>query len=237
VIDDYRTLGIIKLSGFVNQALLVLWDTSGPQARQWVFEMAWNRLDIAYVPERFMRSASVQSGIGLHRADPNQGIVGIICQGSYGGTRLDDDYMIIVSIADLCAHASTQNAGDHRIRWEKWQSSTTIVRINLAITTVACISGSRFFAVVRGVSYTTYATLLRIYDFSPGARGGRHPDRPPVRDLIVNAGRVVKKVGTTSWAISEDNLLMFNVSGGSQTYEFLVQLSDALSRPMSQPGR
>jgi len=152
----------------------------------------------------------MQSGMGLHRADPNQRIVGVVCQGSHGDVRLDDDYMLVISIADLCAHASAQGAGEPRIRWGKWRSSVTIVRIKLAITAVTSISGSRFFAIVRGVSYTAYATLLRIYDFSPGARGRRHPNRPPVRDLIVNAGQVVKQVGTVSWDFSEDNLLMFH---------------------------
>lgn len=197
-----------------DDGLLFLWDTSGPQPRQCQFETTSNTLDAVYVPQRLMRSASVQSGVGLHRVDPNQGVIGIVCQGLHGDVRLDNDYMVIISTADLCAHASTQSVEEQKIRWEKWQSSTTIVRMNLAITTVACISGSRFFAVVGGVSYTAYVTLLRIYDFSPGTRGRRYPNRSPVRDLIVNAGRAVKQVGTASWDFSEDNLLMFNVSSG-----------------------
>ncbi|KAF9648797.1 hypothetical protein BDM02DRAFT_2056462 [Thelephora ganbajun] len=210
VIDDYRVLWITKPSELSKDGVLVLWDTSGPQPRQSMFEMPSNKLDVVYIPERLMTSASIQSGIGLHRADPNQRIVGVVCQGSYGDVRLDDYYMITISTADLCAYASAQNAGESKIRWEKWQSSATIVRIDLKITTVTCISGSRFFAVVKGVSYTAYATLLRIYDFSPGARGRRHTERPAVKNLIVNAGRMVKQVGTASWDFSEDNLLMFN---------------------------
>jgi len=212
IIDGYRILGIMKSSEDSDEPLLVFWDTSGPQPRQWVFEMPSNKLDVIYAPERLASSASLQSGIGLHRADPNQRIVGVVCKGSYGHIRLDDDYMMVISTADLCAHVSTQGAGVQRIHWEKWQSSVTIVRINFAITTVSRISGSRFFAVVRGLSYTEYATLLRIYDFSPDARGRRHPNRPSVRDLIVNAGPVVRQVGTASWDCSEDNLLMFHVS-------------------------
>jgi len=214
IIDGHRILGIVESSKDSDEQLLVFWDMSGPQPRQWVLEMPSNKLDIVYEPERLMNSASLQSGVGLHRADPNQRIVGVVCQGSYSDIRLDDDYMIVISTAVLCTLVSTQGAGVQRIHWEKWQPSVTIVRINLAITTVARASGSRFFAVVRGLSYTEYATLMRIYDFSPGARGRRHPNRPPVRDLIVNAGRVVKQVGTASWDFSEDNLLMFHVSVG-----------------------
>ena len=176
--------------------------------------MPSDKLETIYVPERLMNSASVETGVGLHRADPDQRVIGVVCKGSYGNVPLDDDYMIIVSIVDLCAYASTQSEGERKIRWEEWKSSTTIVRINFAITTAACISGSRFFAVVKGVSHTPYATLLRIYDFSPGARGRRYPDRPSVRTLIVNAGPIVKQVGDMSWDFSEDNLLMFNVSVG-----------------------
>ena len=214
IIDDYRVLGIVKHPQIGNDALLVLWDTSGVQPRRCIFEMPSDKLDAIYVPERLMSSASVENGIGLHRADPNQRIVGVVCKGSYGGVSLDDEYMMAISTADLCAHASTESVGERKIRWEEWRSSTTIVRINFAITTVACVSGSRFFAVVKGVSHTPYATLLRIYDFSPGARGRRHPDRPPVRNIIVNAGPIIKQVGAMSWDFSEDNLLMFNVSAG-----------------------
>ena len=215
MIDDYRILWVTKPSRRGGDALLVLWDTSGPQSRQSVFGMASTiKPDVAYVPERLISSASVQSGIGLHRADPNQRIVGVVCRGPCRKDQLHDSYMIIISTADLCAHGSTQTVDEHKIRWEKWQSSATIVGINLAITTTACISGSRFFAALRGVSYTAYAALFRVYDFSPGARGRRWPNRPPVRDHIVNAARVLKKVDNATWEFSEDNLLMFNVSAG-----------------------
>ena len=209
-IGDHQILGIVEPYGANNHPLLVLWDTSGSQVQQRVFEMPSDKRGTTYAPERLVSSVSTQS-IGLHRADPNQRIVGVVCQGFYGDVRLDDDYVIIISTTDLCAHASTQSAGEPRIRWGEWQPSTTIVRVQLAITTVACVSGSRFFAVV-GVSGTAYATLLRVYDFSPGARGRRYPNKPPVRDLIVNARHVVKPLGTISWDVSEDNLLMFHVS-------------------------
>lgn len=154
MIDDYRVLWIMKPSEDSNNAFLVLWDTSGPQPRQTVFEMPSSKLDVVYVPERLMISTSTQSGVGLHHADPDQQIVGVVCQGSYGDVRLDDDYMIIISTANLCAYAETEQ---HKLRWEKWQPSVAIVRINLGITAVACTSGSRFFAVIKGVSYTAYA--------------------------------------------------------------------------------
>ena len=231
MIDDYRILGIIKPTEVSNDLSLVLWDTSGPQARQTrqsVFELPSNKLGTVYVPERLMDSASMQRGIGLHRADPNQRIIGVICQGFRRGRRLSDEFMVVISVADLCAHALTQSAGELKIRWGKWQPSATIVGVNLSITAVTCVSGSRFFALLRGVSYTKYATLLRIYDFSPGARGRRHPDRPAVQDIIVNAGSVVGQNGIMSWDLSEDNLLMFHVSAGDRIHAFLMYRSDAL---------
>jgi len=188
-----------------------------------VFELPSKKLERAYVPQRLMSSAPTQRGIGLHRADPKQRIVGVVCQGFYQGGHLVDHYvMVIISTADLRAHASIQSVGELRVRWEKWQSSATIVKLESSITGATHISGSRFFAVVRGVPYTKYATLLRIYDFSPGARGRRHPTRSAVQDLIVNAGRVVEQTDTTSWELSEDNLLMFHVSAEYRIHEFLV---------------
>ena len=231
MVDDYRILLITKPSNPCDDAFLVLWDTSQPQPLHLLFEMPSSTLDVAYVPQQLLGSAPIQAGIGLHRTDPDQRIVGVVCRGSYGDIPLDDDYMIIISATDLRAHASSQTGGEHKICWDEWQSSTTIVRVNFAITTAARISGSRFFAAVRGVSYTTYATLLRIYDFSPGARGRRNPDRSPVLDLMVNAARVLKKVDNAVWDFSEDNLLMFNVSNGvtsSRVYGFLVNRSDFL---------
>ena len=211
-----------------NQQSLVLWDTSGPQTRQIVFELPSNKLATIYVPERLMGSTSMQMGVGPHCADPNQRIVGVVCRARYGKANLGDDYVIIVSAADLRLHASSQRVGDQRIGWEKWQPFATIVRVELTITDASCISGSRFFAVLRGVWYTEYVVLLRVYDFSPGARARRPPKRPAMQDLIVNVGRVVERNGTTSWALSEDNLLLFHVSVGYQIHGSLVKRSDAL---------
>jgi len=230
-IDDYRILGIVKTSGVTKG--LVLWDTSGPQARETVFELPSDKLAAIYVPERFMGSAPTRRGTGLHSADPNQRIVGVVCRAIYGGIRLGDDYIIIISTPDLRAYASTQNMGEHamcwgghRIWWGKWRTSATIMRVELSNTVATCISGSRFFAVVTG--YLGRTTLLRIHDFSPGASGQRHPDRPVVQELVVNAARVEGQSGTTSWALSEDNLLMFHVSAGYWHHVFLVKRSDAL---------
>lgn len=224
MIDDYRVLWITEPSDQNRDVSLVLWDTTSvPQPRQLVFEMSSNKLDVIYVPKRFMSSASIHGGIGLHRADPSHRIVGVFCEGLYGDVLLDDNHVMIVSTADLRTHASTQSAGEHKIRWEEWKSSATIVRIDLGITTAVGILGSRDFAIVKGVSYTAYAIHLRIYDFSPGARGRRHPNSPPVRDLIVNAGRVLKKIDNAAWDLSEDNFLMFNVSSGSCISKLLAQ--------------
>ena len=220
-IDDYRILGIIKPTEVSNQPLLVLWDTSGSKTRQSVFEMPSNKLGTVYVPERFVGSVSTQRDVGIQRADPNQKIIGVVCQGFRTGCRLDDDYMVVVSTADLRVRASTQSAGELRIRWGEWQSSATIVRVKLSSASAAYISGSRFFALVRGDSDTKDATL-RVYDFSPGARGQRHPNRPAVQELVVYAACVVGQHDITSWAFSEDNLLMFLVSTGHQIHGFLM---------------
>jgi len=210
MIDDYRVLWIAEPSHHGEDKSLALWDTSAPQPRQLIFELPSNKHEIVYVPKRLMNSVSIRGGIGLHRADPNHRIIGVVCDGLYGDVHLDDDYVLIVRTADLCAHASTRSAGEHRIRWDKWKLSATIVRIGSGIPAMACVSGSRVFAMVRGVSYTAYVILFRIYDFSPGVRGRRHPNMPPVQDLIVNAGRVLKEVDNATWDFSEDNLLMFN---------------------------
>ena len=213
-IDDYRILGIAKPSEESNVQSLVLCDTSGPQAQQSVFELPSNKLAAIYVPQRFMGSAPIRRGTGLHRADPNQRVVGVACRASYGSVRLSDDYIIIINTADLHVHASTQRVGKQGICWEEWRSSATIVRVELSITAATCVSGSGFFALITGPSYLGRETLLRIYDFSPGATRRRDPNTPGVRDLVVDTGRVAGQGSVASWAFSEDNLLMFHVSTG-----------------------
>ena len=210
MIDDHRILGIVKPVEAGNEPLLVLWDTSGPHPLQRVFEMPLNKTDTAHVPERLMSSASMQNKIGLHRADPNQRIVGVVCQRSYDDIGPGNDYTIIISAADLCVHASTQATGEPRIRWEKWQPSTTVVRDKLV---TACTLGSRFFVIAR-LPYALYATRLRIYDFSPGARGRRYPDRSSVLNLDIHVGHLVGRAAAKDWDFSEDNLLIFRVSAG-----------------------
>ena len=145
MIDDYRVIRIAEPStcDHSTNASLVFWDTSVPQPRQLVFEMSSNELDVSYVPNRLMSSASTQGCMRLYRADPNNRIVRVFFEGSYGDVH--DNYMLIVSTANLCGHASAQSAGELKIRWEKWKSSTTIVRIDLGITTVARISGPPVF--------------------------------------------------------------------------------------------
>ena len=211
MIDDYRILGIVKRPHINKDELLVLWDTSGSQTQWCLFETPSDKIDVVYKLQRLMSSASARSGIGLHRVDPNQGIIGVVYQASHRNARPDGDYVVIISTADLCAYASTRSADEQKIRWKKWRSSTKVVKIDLAITTTACISGSRLFTIFEGISYMPHEILLRFYDFSPGVRGRRYPNRPPVRDHIVDAGCVAKHVGTISWDVSEDNLLMFNV--------------------------
>ena len=220
-IDDYRILGIAKLNEGTDVQSLVLCDTSGPQARQCVFELPSNRLAAIYEPQRFVGSPPMQRGTGLHRADPNQRIVGVACHAVYGTALLNDTYTIIIDTVGLRARASTQSVGEQRLGWEEWRSSATIVRVELSITAAAYVSGSSFFALVTGPSDLGRETLLRIYDFSPGAMRRRDPNTPAVRDLIVATGRVGVQSGSASWALSEDNLLMFHVSAGYQIHGFL----------------
>ena len=181
-----------------------------------MFELPSDKLAAIYVPQRFMGSPPMRRGIGLHRADSNQRIVGVACRASYGSVRLSDDYIIIINTADLRAHA----IGGQRICWEEWRSSATIVRVELSITTATCVSGSSFFALLRGPAYLGRETLLRIYDFSPGATRRRDPNTSAVRELVVDTG-VVGQSNVTTWALSEDNLLMFHVSSGYRIQGFL----------------
>lgn len=170
----------------------------------------------------------MRRGIGLHRADPNQRVVAVACRATYGTVRLSDDYIIVINTADLRVHASAQSVEEQRIRWEEWRSSATIVRVELSITAVTGVSGSSFFAMIRGPSYLGSQTLLRIYDFSPGATRRRDPNAPATRDLVVDVGSVVGQYSVSSWALSEDNLLVFYVSVGYRIHGLLVYRSDAL---------
>ena len=73
--------------------------------------------------------------------------------------------------------------------------------------------GSRFFVIAR-LPYALYATLLRIYDFSPGARGRRYPNRYSMPNLVIHVGHLVGRAAAKDWDFSEDNLLIFRVSAG-----------------------
>ena len=88
--------------------------------------------------------------------------------------------------------------------------STTVVRDKLV---TACTLGSRFFVIAR-LPYALYATRLRIYDFSPGARGRRYPDRSSVLNLDIHVGHLVGRAAAKDWDFSEDNSLIFRVSAG-----------------------
>ena len=209
-IDDYRILGIAKPFEGSSAQSLVLRDTSG--LRQSVFELPSDKSAAIYVPQRFTGSAPMRRGIGLHRADPDRRIVGVVCRATYGGIRLSDDYIIIINTADLRAYASTQSEGERKICWEEWRSSATIVRVELSVTAVTGVSGSNFCALLRGPPYPRGENVLRIYDFSPGATRGRDPNTPAVRNLVVDVERVVGQSNAPSLALSEDSLLVFHVS-------------------------
>jgi hypothetical protein len=151
------------------------------------------------------------TGMGLHRSDPARRVVGIPCRGVCSKVRRDDDYMIVINAADMCAYTSGKARTTTRIPWWKWERSTTVIKIALSVTKAIAISGCRFFAMTRGFSWT-FVELLRIYDLSPGTRGGRYPNRPPVRDIMLNLGRGATDEGKKVWGFSEDNLLLFHVS-------------------------
>ena len=159
-----------------------------------------------YKPKSLMDYSWAPAGVGLHRSDPDRRVVGILC------VHQGDDYMIVVNAADMCAHAYKSTGATTKIPWRSWERSTTMIKIALSVTKATAIFGCRLFAMMKGVSGWTSVELLRIYDFSPGTRSGRYPNRPPVRDITLNLGHGTADRGDKIWCFSEDNLLLFHVS-------------------------
>lgn len=86
-----------------------------------------------------------------------------------------------------------------------------MIQTSLEVAKSTSISGSCLFAMIEGFSGWNSIELLRIYDFSAGTRGGRYPNRPPVRDTILHLGLGTVDEGDKVWCFSEDNLLLFHV--------------------------
>ena len=211
-VDDYRLIGIIKSEEERAVRWLALWDTTTAGEQQLIFEMPTRSADMVYEPKSLMDYSWAQTGVGLHRSDPARRTVGIVCRGTQGKVHQGGDYMIVINAADMCTHASRNSMVTEKVPWQEWEHSTTVVKIVPSMTKTTTISGCRLFAITKGFSGLSSLELLRIYDFSPGTRSGRYPNRPPVRDILLNLGHGTADRGEKRWFFSEDNLLLFHVS-------------------------
>lgn len=187
-----------------------MWDTTTVKERELVFGMP--TCGVLYKPKRLVDNGWTQANDGLHRSDPTRRAIGILCGGDRGKAHKSEDYVIVISAADMCAHASGKGAFAKKIPWKTWERSATVIQTSRSVMHTISISGSRLFAMTKGFSGWNFIELLRIYDFSVGARGRRYPNRPSVRDVLLNLGRGVVDEGDKVWCFSEDNLLLFHVS-------------------------
>lgn len=211
-IDNHRIIAITRPKEQSKRRSLVVWDTTTTKERQLIFEMPTKKADVLYKPKSLVDHSWASSGAGLHRSDLTRRVVGILCRGTRGKVHDNDDYMIVVNVADIWTYASGKSSTTARVPWQTWQRSTTVVQIALSVTETTVICGCRFFAMTKGLSGWNFVQLLRIYDFSAGTRSGRNPNRPPVRDVLLNLGRGTVDEGKKMWCFSEDNLLLFHVS-------------------------
>ena len=151
-------------------------------------------------------------GVGLHRSDPANRTVGILCCGYRAKACKEvDDYMMVINAADMCAHAFGKNCLTAKIPWKTWKRSITVIQATFSVMKTTSISGCWLFAMTKGLSGWNFIELLRIYDFSAGTRVGRYPNRPLVRDVLLNLGRGAVDEGEKDWCFSENNLLLFHV--------------------------
>lgn len=209
-VDDYRIMGITRPEEMSRKTSLVMWDMTTAKERQLIFVMPTG--GILYKPKRLVDYSWAPAGVGLHRSDPAMRAVGIMCRGSPGKFYKDDDYMLVINAVDVCAHASKKSSFTTTIAWKTWERSTTVIPTSISVMQTISMSGCWLFAMTKGFSGWNCMELLRIYDFSAGTRGGRYPNRPPVRDVLLNLGRGVVDQGDMVWCFSEDNLLLFHVS-------------------------
>lgn len=211
-VDDSRIVGITRPKEESTERSLVVWDTTTLEGRQLIFEMPVGKADMLYKPKSLMDYSWAPTGVGLHRSDPTRRAVGILCRGVRGKSSKDDDYIVVINAADMCTHAYRNTRTTTKIPWRRWERSTTVIKVALSVTKATAISGCQLFAMTKGFSGWNFIELLRIYDFSPGTRSGRFPNRPPVRDVTLNLGRGTADGGRKIWCFSEDNLLLFHVS-------------------------
>jgi len=210
-VDHYRIIGITRPREESARRSLVVWDTATSKERQLIFEMPTKKGEISYKPKSLVGHGGVPAGAGLHRSDPTRRAVGILCHGIRGKVHQDDDHMIVINTADVCAFASRNTNATTRIPWRKWERFTTVITIAPSVTKATAISGCRLFAMTKGISGWNFIELLRMYDFSPGTRSGQYPNRPPVRDILLNLGRGTVDEGVKTWCFLEDSLLLFHV--------------------------
>lgn len=211
-VDDHRIIAITRPKEQSTMCSLVVWDTTTAKERQLIFEMPTRKGDVLYKPKSLVDHSWASTGIGLHRSDPTRRAVGILCRGIKDKFRRNDGCMIVISAADMWTHAPKKCSTTTRIPWQTWECSTTVVQIALPVMKTAAICGCRLFAMTQGLSGWNFIELLRIYDFSAGARSKRNPHKPPIRDILLNLGRGTVDEGEKTWCFSEDNLLLFHVS-------------------------
>jgi len=180
--------------------------------RQLIFEMPTGKNGTYYRPKSLVDHSWASTGMGLHRSDPTRRVVGILCRGTQDKVHRNDDYMIVINAADVCVQASRKRSGTTKIPWRTWERSITVIQVAFSVTKATAVAGCRLFAMTNGFSGWNFIELLRIYDFSTGTRSGRHPNRPPVRDILLNLGRGTVDEGKKIWYFSEDNLVLFHVS-------------------------
>ena len=207
-VDDYRIVGIKRRyeRSPESDRSVVMWDTTTIKERQVRFGMPTG------TPRSLVDYNWVPAGAGLHRSDPARRAIGIQCRRIRVKAGKEDTYLIVVNAADMCAHASRKRGLATQVSWKTWERSTTVIQTASSVIGALSISGCRLFAMTKGLSGLNFIELLRIYDFSAGTRGGRYPNRPPVRDVLLNLGRGTVDEGKKIWCFSEDNLLLFHVS-------------------------
>lgn len=209
-LDDYRIIGITRPEEQSRERSLVLWDTTTAKERQLTFEIPSGGIN--HQPKYLVEHSWVPVDVGSHRSDPARRAVGIQCLGHRVKAGKDDDYMIVVNVGDVCAYASRKGNFSTKIPWKTWGRSTRVIKTSRSATKTTFISGCLLFAMMKGLSGWNFIELLRVYDFSPGTRGGRYPDRPAVRDVLLNLGRGTVGNGDNLWCFTDDNLLLFHVS-------------------------
>lgn len=233
-LDEYKIIGITRPEEESAEHSLVMWDTTTANERQLTFGMPTG--GILYKPKGLVDYSWAPAGIGLHRSDPARRAVGVLCRVNRGKAHKDDGYMIVINAGALRAHGSKKCSSTTKIPWKAWEHSTTVIQTSRSATKAISISGGWLFAMMKGFSGWNFIELLRVYDFSAGTQGGRYPNRPPARDVLLNLGRGTVDEGKKDWCFAEDNLLLFHVSlHPSLVREEWVWDADACSHRLRSP--